>query len=491
MATIGTLAVNITAKTGNFQAGIAKSQKLLAGFGMAVAKASALIASLGVGAAVVGTVSLGAMVKGQMEAIDSLAKMSDKLGIGIEQLSTFQLASEESGVSVETLVKSLQTLEKNTSLGAIGKGPMDAFNRLKLDPDKLLGMNPEQKFTAVAGAISGLKNQSDRIAISMQLFGKSGADMLAVMRGGPAVLEEARQAAERLGLIISRDMAAGVERANDAFGRFKMTTMGLARQLAVRLAPIIEHASKWMEELLTNDGRIHKWADSIARGIGSVFAGILDGIHQVRVALLETTAKLKEEMAIFGQSGMAKWMGLSMSDQEVNGLNMSALNDRRAATDMGRQDPGGLFRSTFNRWLDDAMRAPEVVNKGGELFSKLLTGAKGLGRGVGNSAFALGTGVAKGSNPLNNLAWGKALNELSMGFAGSKFGSGKQRGMAEASPSLSFARTGSVESYRQRMAIGKQSETTKLQKKQLDEAKRTRIAVETIAKVPKLQPANF
>src|SRR5262245_20245859 len=97
MATIGSAVVRLSATCAAFSADLGKAQAALKGFGSFASGIGSKVALAF--AAIGGTMFL----KGQADAIDSTAKLGDRLGIATEQMQALQLAADLAGVDSESM----------------------------------------------------------------------------------------------------------------------------------------------------------------------------------------------------------------------------------------------------------------------------------------------------------------------------------------------------------------------------------------------------
>ena len=82
-----------------------------------------LLAGLGVSLSVAGGfATLAAMIKNAIDAADQLNKLSQKIGISVEALSTLRFAAQLSDVSLETLQKGIKGLSQNIAEANTGIG---------------------------------------------------------------------------------------------------------------------------------------------------------------------------------------------------------------------------------------------------------------------------------------------------------------------------------------------------------------------------------
>lgn len=170
------------------------AQKGLKAFGGAAKVAFAAAAGAAVAAA-------GAIAAVTMKAAgigDALLVMSDRTGASTEFLSAMGHAAVQSGASMEAMEKAISTVSKNALAGT------KTFDRWGVSIKNSDGTlkNSEQLFASAADKISSLKSGTAQLAAAQDLFGRSGRELLPILRGGSAGLEDWRQSAEETGVVI-------------------------------------------------------------------------------------------------------------------------------------------------------------------------------------------------------------------------------------------------------------------------------------------------
>lgn len=196
------------------------------------------------------------MVKRQMEAIDVIAKLSDRLGIATEDLVGLQHAASISGVSTEALNKSLDMFVRRLGEMTMGSGEAQrGLEMLGLTTEELIRLSPAEAMGIAADKINRLETQAEKAAAAYFLFGRAGAQLVTMFAVGSEGLREFQREAERLGLTFSRFDAAQIEAANDALTRARAAMTGLFRTAAIELAPYIEAlADKFVDVATAGEG---------------------------------------------------------------------------------------------------------------------------------------------------------------------------------------------------------------------------------------------
>jgi hypothetical protein len=137
---------------------------------------------LGVTAAVSSVGAVMAGVKSSLDLGAELQNLSNRTGIAVDSLFMLQKAFKVSGVSAEALPGAIAKMQRSLAgLGVMSTGKAgDILKGLGLDPQQLASAKPEEAFYKIGNAINQLPNSTERAAAAMGIFGKSGAELLAV-----------------------------------------------------------------------------------------------------------------------------------------------------------------------------------------------------------------------------------------------------------------------------------------------------------------------
>lgn len=196
---------------------------------------------------------LSNMVKQTLNFNDALSKTADRLGIMVEDLQGLHFAAEQSGVSVSTLEMGMQRMSRRVSEAGLGTGEaVKALKELGIEASSISKMGLDQQFKTLADALAGVESEADQVRIAMKLFDTEGVKLLNMMKNGSAGLNEFQQEAKDLGFVLSRDMIAKMENANDSMNRVKKAGDGLKSVFAVALAPAISIVSTQLVSFIKN-----------------------------------------------------------------------------------------------------------------------------------------------------------------------------------------------------------------------------------------------
>lgn len=171
---------------------------------------------------------------------DALDKMASRTGVSVEALSELTFAAEQSGASGEVLERGIKGMQR--SIVDLGRGlstQKDAFGALGLTFEDLKDLSPEEQFTLIADRVSKIKDPTQRAARAMQVFGKSGQELVPLLAGGAAGIARLREEAAALGLTIDTKTAKSAAAFTDAMNVLKLQTKVAAVNIGAALAPAL------------------------------------------------------------------------------------------------------------------------------------------------------------------------------------------------------------------------------------------------------------
>jgi hypothetical protein len=252
----GAAYVELFTRDGKFVKGLDAAQQKFRAFGKGLMVAGGFLT--GVGTAIVGPIVAAA---NQFSTFgDAIAKAAKRTGISIEALSGLGFAAEQSGATIGDLETSLKRMAKLLFEASSGsQAAADTLGQLGLSVDQLAGQSPEEQFKRLAEALSHVEDPSRRAALAMELFGRSGTQLIPLIDGGREAIEELQREAARLGLVLSTEDARAAEELNDALNRMWRSLKAITLNIGAAVAPVLSELSnrvaaaaaewsKWVKE---------------------------------------------------------------------------------------------------------------------------------------------------------------------------------------------------------------------------------------------------
>lgn len=171
------------------------------------------------------------------ESADAISDMSRRIGIGVEELSRLQYVADQNDTSFENLaigIKKFQITLSEASSG--GKEARDVFKYLELDFRALTKLPVEQQLAKISDAFRRVRNPADQTRVAVELFGRSGQDLVPFLNQGSAGIKELAAEADRLGITLTSRAAKGVDKLDESIKRLKDSILGFGRNIVGNFA---------------------------------------------------------------------------------------------------------------------------------------------------------------------------------------------------------------------------------------------------------------
>jgi len=308
-AHIGALRVSLGMDSAQFESGAKRAQGVLAGLSSTIK---------GFAAGISGALTFGAVTSALGSAInrmDDMGKAAQKIGIPVEQLSGLSYAAKLADVDLESLQGNLGRFNKavaeiagggtnsaSSALRAIGVSALDANGKLRPTP---------QILADIADRFAGYKDGAEKAAIAQALFGKAGADMIPLLNGGAAGLQEGANKARQFGAVVSQEAAVAAEQFNDNLTDVIAVGQALLQQV---IAPMLPALNDLMEQFLrSGQGGVSfakMIADDVTRSLVDASAAIAQTRHELNavgeiwgaIKAIPQTKTIADIVALFSQA---------------------------------------------------------------------------------------------------------------------------------------------------------------------------------------------
>lgn len=197
-----------------------------------------------------------------------LVDMSDRTGISVEALAELDHAAQMSGTSLEAVEGGLTKMGVKLADAAGGsKTAVAAFDAIGVSVSELQSLSPDQQFAVIAEELSKIEDPGARAAATMDIFGKSGADLIPLMKDGAKGIQSFRDEAKKLGRISEED-ARAVDELGDTFQNVQTGVTNAGMAVAASLAPVLNDVGQL---LLTGVG----YAKDYYVTMGNIYSAVL------------------------------------------------------------------------------------------------------------------------------------------------------------------------------------------------------------------------
>lgn len=219
------------------------------------------------------------MTKESAAFADNIITLSMQTGQSTQQLQEFSYATELIDVSVDTLQGSLTKLTNNMQDTMNGTGNAKAsFDALGISVTNADGSmrSANDVFYETIDALGKVKNETERDAMSMDIFGRSAQDLNPLIIQGSKTLKAYADEAHNMGYVLDDEALSALGAVDDAYQRLQKTQEGVKNQLAVEFAPYLEEFYGDVTTMVKDGGKAIK--DS---GIVDAFGMLLETVGDI------------------------------------------------------------------------------------------------------------------------------------------------------------------------------------------------------------------
>lgn len=227
---------------------------------------------------------------------DEIITMSQVTGLATDTIQEMKYAAELIDVSAETMTSSMSKMIRSMDDARKGTGDTaEAFRKLRLRVTDNNGQlkDSEQMFYDVVDALGQVRNETERDAIAMEIFGRSARELNPLIKAGSKSLKDFGQEAREMGYIMSEESLQKFGALDDAMQRLNNQTKALKNNMAIVLLPIMtsffEILNKIDPKIILTVGAIGSMI-AISYTIAKAIKNVTDIFKDFDMKTLKTTA---------------------------------------------------------------------------------------------------------------------------------------------------------------------------------------------------------
>ena len=192
-----------------------------------------------------------------ISAADAIGKTADKIGVGVEALQELRFAAKASGVEQQTLDMALQRFSRRAAEAAQGTGEAkDALAQMGIalrdqERQPAFERGPARRMSPTPSPGSRTRRSGCGLPSSCSIRGR-GARQPA--RGGSGALEEMRERARDLGIVLDEHLVRDAERARTELDTLSQVMSANLTRAALEAAPVIADLSSWLADVAGKAG---------------------------------------------------------------------------------------------------------------------------------------------------------------------------------------------------------------------------------------------
>ena len=242
MSILSKLIVKIGADTKELDKSMAKTQGNLKAFGKGMSNVGMGMTKYITAPALAGASALVIMTNRYADAADAIDKMSIRTGIARGTLQQLQYATDQAGVSFESIQTSVGAFTNQLKTADSESSAMrEAFKDLGIEMENMEGnIRPiNDLYMESLRALAGMEDKTKRNILASRLFGRQFMELIPLLDGGVDELDRLMNKAEELNLVMSDEGIASLVAYEDAMSELKMQFGAVWREIATKFAPIM------------------------------------------------------------------------------------------------------------------------------------------------------------------------------------------------------------------------------------------------------------
>ena len=219
---------------------------------------------------VLGVAGIAAFAKSNLDAADSMSKLSQRTGIAAPTLDKFRKVAELSDTSIQSLEKAFPALARGIDDAIVkGTGPAaEAFNRLGVGLTDANGKarQTDAVMLDLADKFQKLPDGTEKAALASQIFGQRlGSELIPLLNsGGDAV--------RGMGTALTQDFADKAAAFNDKLENVQEKLGDMALKLTEALLPALEAIIPAIESLVTGFTSLPGPVQGLIAALGGIAA---------------------------------------------------------------------------------------------------------------------------------------------------------------------------------------------------------------------------
>ena len=223
------------------------------------------------------------------ESADEIAKGAEKMGVSTDFYQESAYWASQNGISQEQMEKAVGRLNQRMGQAVDGNEKYaEALEKLGVDLGAVEdgSLSTEDAMAQSITTLSEMGNEHEKAALATEMFGtRMARDLLPALNDGSLSMEEAREKAQELGLVMGGEQLEKAEEFQDSMDDVKRSLSAVGMEIGLELMPYFQQMLDW----------------------------IIDHMPQIRETIMNTFDSAAEKVSSF----VDWWTGLSSTTQKV------------------------------------------------------------------------------------------------------------------------------------------------------------------------------
>lgn len=249
------------------------------------------------GAAVAGGTALFGMATKAAGTTDRIDKLSQKIGISRQGFQEWEFILSQSGTDIEKLQVGLKTMVQRMDETAKGTGQgARMFDQLGISVTDATGAmkSQEQVFEETVRALQNMPEGAEKSRLAFELFGKAGMELMPLLNGTNASLDDMQQMAKDLGLVLSDEAVDAGVAFTDAMDQMKRSLGAVVTNIGAAVIPIFLELT---QAVIDNMPLIQSIFQAVFGAIEWLVRGFIDGLKLIISWVSQWASDNSEQLA--------------------------------------------------------------------------------------------------------------------------------------------------------------------------------------------------
>ncbi len=265
------------------------------------------------------TKGLWNLAKDTSMAGDRIDKQSQALGMSRKAFQEWGYILEQCGASIDDMGMAMKTMSnaisENSAETAAG------LAKLGLSAAQLQNMTPEDQLETLVKAFQEMPDGAEKSKLAMQLFGRNAQSLMPLLNSASGTVDELRQRAHDLGLIMSDEAVDASVAFGDALGDLNAVWTAVKQKFGAQMLPMLTNglvkaanALGRVSNALEKAFKTGDWKEVfsvISEEINNLLPSLMDTVFNVVIGIVENAPKIVELAATI-ITGLASALGKGM-----------------------------------------------------------------------------------------------------------------------------------------------------------------------------------
>jgi hypothetical protein len=275
------------------------------------------------------TTALAGFVKRGFEAADMLGDAAERIGVTVESLSRLKFAAEQNDVEFGALTIAIKRWQVTLSEAGSGtKSAADSLGLLGLKAGDLKNLRLEDQLAKIADQFQRIQDPADRTRVAVELFGRSGEQLVPLLSKGGAAVRALTEEADRLGITLDGKTVRSIDKADKALKKLFATLGAFGSRVAGGIALAIVGPADELDAAELKLEALQRRFEDISKNRG-VFARLNEDAKKANLDIvarqIETTRieieRLKKAAEDTGEALEIPNKNLEKLQEELTGVN--------------------------------------------------------------------------------------------------------------------------------------------------------------------------